>query len=105
MKNYVTPLAVIMAVCVLSASGQTLPGAPENNGLTPKTATLYINGTNAYSINNFHPESLSIDIANNGNMIVGWEDDGSDLQDIVSVWTLLGPNGALITPPTVVSNR
>src|SRR5437868_15049299 len=102
MRNYVTPLAVVVAVYALSASGQTLPGAPENNGLTPKTATLYINGTNAYSINNFHPESLSIDIANNGNMIVGWEDDGSDLQDIERVWTQIGSNCAHITPPTVV---
>lgn len=105
MKYAILLSAAVAAAIVLPGSAQTLPGAPENNGLTPKTATGFVNGTNSYSINNFGTESLSIDIANNGNMIVGWEDDGGGLQDIESVWTLLDSNGNLITSPTVVSNR
>ena len=66
----------------LSAAAQTLPGAPEDNGLTPTTATAYVNGTNLYAINNFGVESLSLDMARNGNVIIGWEDDGDGLNDI-----------------------
>jgi hypothetical protein len=99
-------LTAALTACALSAvAQQVLPGAPELNGLIPKTGTGYVNGTNAYSINNHGSEALSVDIANNGNVIVGWEDDGSGLADIESVWTLLDPLGQLITPPTVVSNR
>jgi hypothetical protein len=103
MKSLLIPLAAMVAAGALSASAQVLPGAPETNGLTPKTITGYVNGTN--TINNAGTESLSIDIASNGNLIIGWEDDGDGLSDIESVWTLLDPNGNLITPQTVVSNR
>ena len=52
------------------------PVRPRTNGLTPTTATAYVNGTNLYAINNFGMESLSLDMARNGNVIIGWEDDG-----------------------------
>lgn len=103
MKHLLLTLAVGIAASAISASAQTLPGTPEDNGLKPKTATSYINGTN--TLNNFSSEALSIDIANNGNLIFGWEDDGNGIDDTESMWTLADPNGNLITPPTVVSNR
>src|SRR5258706_9274569 len=104
MKHRLIPATVLMAACAWSALG-AVPTAPESNGLIPLTSTGFVNGTNQYSVNNFGPESLSIDIAKNGNAIVSWEDDGGGLDDIESVWTLIGPSGGLITPPTVVSNR
>jgi hypothetical protein len=103
MKRFLISIAAIMAVAVSSTTAQVLPGAPETNGVTPKTVTSYVNGTN--TINNFSSEALTIDIANNGNIIVGWEDDGDGIIDTESMWTLLDPNGNLITPQTVVSNR
>jgi hypothetical protein len=103
MKLLLFSAVAVMAAGTSLTTAQTLPGAPETNGVTPKTVTAYVNGTN--TINNLNTESLSIDIANNGNTIIGWEDDGDGLADIESVWTLLDPNGSLITPQTVVSNR
>src|SRR5258706_4959211 len=104
MKHRLIPATVLMAACAWSALG-AVPTAPESNGLIPLTSTGFVNGTNQYSVNNFGPESLSIDIAKNGNAIVSWEDDGDGLYVIESVWTLIGPSGGLITPPIVVSNR
>ena len=95
--------AAAAVACVFTASAQVLPGAPETNGVTPKTATAYVNGAN--TVNNLSTESLSIDLAGNGNLIVGWEDDGSDINSLLGVWTLLDPNGVMITPQTVMTNR
>ena len=43
-------------------------------------------------------------IAANGNVIIGWEDDGSGIADFESVWSLFDSNGNLLTPPTVITN-
>ena len=66
----------------------TEPGKPEDNGLAAKTATFYINTPD--TINNGNTESLGVAIANNGNVLVGWEDDGEALTDLEAVWTRAG---------------
>ena len=86
---------------VLPALSQA-PGAPDTNGLSPTTATFYINSTNG--INNGNTESLGIAIAKNGNVIVGWEDDGADIADIESVWTVFDSAGNWITPDTKIDS-
>ena len=78
-----------------------LPGTPENNGLSPKTETIFVNTPD--TVNNGNTESLGVAIADNGNVIVGWEDDHEDdlsLQYIAAAWTLYDSTGAPITPPT-----
>jgi hypothetical protein len=84
------------------AWGQAVPGAPQDNGLTPKTDTLYVNRKTLEidQINNGNTESLGVAIANGGNVIVGWEDDGDGLQDIEAVWTMYDSAGNSITPNT-----
>src|SRR5204863_7191711 len=76
MKNPLLLASAIMAGA-FTASSAALPGAPEANGLAPKTATLFVNGTN--NINNGTTEALGVGIAGNGNVLVGWEDDGPDI--------------------------
>jgi hypothetical protein len=61
--------------------------------VTPKTVTSYVNGTN--TINNSSSEALTVDIASNGNIIFGWEDDGDGITDTESMWTLVDPIGNL----------
>ncbi len=102
-----------LAACSLSLVAQTLPGTPEDNGLTPKTSTVYVNSTAEQPadytvINNGNTESLGVAIANSGNVLVGWEDDAEDsdatpLQDFEAVWTLFDSTGQSITPLTGVS--
>ena len=94
--------AVVTAAWVGSAVAQTLPGAPEDNGMAPKTGTIYVNSQEFVpeTINNTKTESLGVAVANNGNVIVGWEDDGSDLTDLEAVWTLYDSAGTSITPNT-----
>lgn len=90
-----------LAVAMASASpalGQTVKGTVEGNRLEARTSTFYVN-TSA-TLNNNKTESLGVAIANNGNVIIGWEDDGADLNDLESVWTLYSPGGGSITPDT-----
>lgn len=84
------------------AVAQQVPGAPEANGLTPKSDTIYINRKTAEidDINNGNTESLGVGIANGGNVIVGWEDDGDGVTDIEAVWTMFDSAGVSITPAT-----
>jgi len=93
-------------VCVASAVAQTAPGAPEDNGLTPKSATVYINRltTDIQTINNGGTKSLGVAIANGGNVIVGWEDDGDGVTDIEAVWTLYDSAGNALTPDTLCTS-
>ncbi|MBI2926530.1 MAG: hypothetical protein HYY24_12615 [Verrucomicrobia bacterium] len=77
------------------------PGKPEDNGLPPKTDTFYINTPD--TINNTKTESLGVAIANNGNVIIGWEDDGADLADLEAVWTLFNSSGTSLTPDTEIT--
>ncbi|MGC9329849.1 MAG: hypothetical protein ACP5I1_19595, partial [Candidatus Hinthialibacter sp.] len=80
-----------------------LPGLPEDNGLTPDTGRIFIN-TPPDLVNNGSTESLGVAIASNGNIIIGWEDDGNPpLDDLESVWTLFDSAGNWITPETEVS--
>jgi hypothetical protein len=100
MKTSLVP--IVLALGCVSALAQTPPGAPEANGLTPKTDTIFINRKTFEidQINNGNTESLGVAIASGGNVIVGWEDDGDGLQDIEAVWTLYDSAGQSITPPT-----
>lgn len=82
--------------------GELPPGKPENNGLAAKTDTFYINTPN--TINNNQTESLGVAIASNGNVIIGWEDDGDALTDLEAVWTLFDNAGNSITPLTTITS-
>src|SRR5258706_16056604 len=95
--------AIVAAAASFSpAWAQKLPGAPEDNGLTPKTDTIFINRQTAdiSTINNDGAESAGVAIANGGNVLVGWEDDGDALEDLEAVWTMFHSGGAWITPDT-----
>lgn len=95
-------LVVLSVLGSLAAWAQTTPGAPEDNGLTPKTSTIYVNRKTLEidQINNGNTESLGVAIANGGNVIVGWEDDGEGVTDLEAVWTLYDSAGVPVTPPT-----
>jgi hypothetical protein len=80
-----------------------LPGVPSENGLTPKTATIYINTPD--TINNGSTEALGVAIGHNGNVLVGWEDDGDEqITDLEAVWTVYSPSGVALTPLTQVTS-
>ncbi len=89
-----------------SAFSQTLPGKPEDNGVQPVSETVYVNTSD--TLNNGNTESLGIAIARNGNVIVGWEDDGPDETDALAylgaVWTIYDRDGKPVTPDTEVSS-
>jgi hypothetical protein len=109
MHSHVNILA-ILAACATTATAQQLPGTPEENGLTPKTGTIYVNSQadDSTIINNGKTESVGVAIANSGNVMVGWEDDAADseatpLLDLEAVWTLFDSSGGSITPLTGVN--
>ena len=84
--------------CASQAWGQQTPkGTPGANRLEPRTGTFYVNSTGENVINNNKLESLGVGIAANGNVLMAWEDDGSDLADIEAVWTMYSPAGGSIT--------
>src|SRR3954453_4855157 len=94
MKNQGKIIAGILFGCWAATMHAAAPGAPEDNGLTPKADTVYINvppdwHNNSTTDNTHNMESMGIAIANNGNIIVGWEDDGDGITDLEGVWTLL----------------
>src|SRR2546425_1023069 len=72
------------------------------SGLIPKTPTFYVNTNSA---NNYAAESHGVAIAANGNVLIGWEDDGTEIYDFEAAWTLFDGNGNMLTPPTVQTNR
>jgi hypothetical protein len=98
MKRYIKGQFLVLAALAASTATawtQTPPGAPEANGLTPKSATSYINSqaTDTSTINNGQTGNLGVAIVNGGNVVVGWEDDAIDplnmpLQNLKGVWTL-----------------
>ena len=92
----------ITAALVSSVVAQTVTGKPEDNKLTPATGTFYVNvppdPIPPNNLNNSNTKSLGIAIASNGNMIIGWEDDGDALTDFEAVWTLYDRNGTSISP-------
>lgn len=97
----------VAGLCLGSCSAlaqSTVAAAPEAGGIQPVTDTVFLNTQDGNSINNGGTESLGIAIARNGNVIVGWEDDGSDLNDLQATWTLLDGQGQpLISPVDIVS--
>lgn len=100
--NRLYAISVVITASAFSLGGQSLPGAPEENGLTPKTDTFYINSvaTDPEIRNNGNTESLGVAITSTGNVVVGWEDDGDELNDFASVWTLFDSAGQWLTPIT-----
>ena len=87
-----------------SLLGQAVPGAPENNGVQPTGDTVYVNTANGADINNSSTESIGIAIARNGNVVVGWEDDGGDLNDLQATWTLFNIQSQPVIEPTEIKS-
>src|SRR5262249_27673434 len=56
------------------------------------------------TFNNGETESLGVAIANNGNVLIGWEDDGSGLTDFEAVWTLYNGTGTLLTMDQTITS-
>ncbi|MBI2925802.1 MAG: CHRD domain-containing protein, partial [Verrucomicrobia bacterium] len=83
------------------------PGKPDENGMAARTATTYINTLD--TINNLNLEgSNGIGITSNGNVVIGWEDDGDTagpepLKYLAGVWTLLDGTAKSITPDTTIT--
>jgi hypothetical protein len=77
---------------------------PATNGFAAVTGTFYVN-TNAQWWNNYESEHPGVDIAANGNIMVGWENDGTAITSFDAVWTLYGPTGTPLISPTVQTNR
>jgi len=97
MKAHITSITVLAFALAQMATAQTKqPGNPEDNGLLPKTDTFYIN-VPPDNLNNGKVESLGVAIANNGNVIVGWEDDGDGVTDFEAVWMLFDPAGKTLS--------
>ncbi|MFM7804419.1 MAG: hypothetical protein ACKPGK_07980, partial [Verrucomicrobiota bacterium] len=90
------------AFVAAQAFGQALPGKPEDNGVNPVGETVYVNPSD--TINNSKTESLGVAIGRNGNVIVGWEDDGDALSDLEAVWTLFDRDSKPITPETTITS-
>ena len=88
----------------LGAMAQSVPGAPENNGVQPIGDTVYVNTANGADINNGSTESLGVAIARNGNVVVGWEDDGSDLTDFEAGWTLFNSQSQPLIDPVEIKS-
>ncbi len=102
MKIRLAILTMLAAVSLQPTRAQEIPGPPENSGLQARSGTLYLN--NLDTLNNFSTESLGVAIASDGNVLVGWEDDGDDLTDLEAVWTLLDPGANPITPITQITS-
>ena len=98
---YLVILTAGILLCPAVAPAQV--ATPQENGLIPKTDTIYINGPG--TVNNLSTESTGVAIAANGNVIVGWEDDGSTVfDDLEAVWTLFDGQGSWITPDTQITS-
>lgn len=104
MKSYkLIVLAALAAGSSIALAQSAAPGKPEENGVSPKSSTIFVN-LPADGPNNNKTESIGVAIASNGNVLVGWEDDGSDLTDNEAVWRLYGPNGTELTPSIAINS-
>ncbi|MEW6238016.1 MAG: hypothetical protein AB1656_21720 [Candidatus Omnitrophota bacterium] len=104
--SYSLMFFIVMGASMGYSQDVLLPGLPEENGLTPLSKTIYINVGGPDALNNGGTESLGVAIANNGNVIVGWEDDGDGpLKDLEAVWTMFDGAGQWITPETTVKGE
>lgn len=90
----------------LAGLAQVAPGAPEDNGVNPNGATIYVNSraTDPGISNNGNTESLGVAIGSSGNVIVGWEDDGDGIADREAQWTLYDSGGVLLIHPTLLTS-
>ncbi len=110
MKQKLLGVTIVAATCVWLSStmAQSVVGTPEENKLTPRTATFYVNvppeTTPPDNVNNNGSEALGVAIANSGNIIIGWEDDGENLTDWEAVWTMYNATGSPITPNTAITS-
>lgn len=106
MKRFIPIVTAVLAGIPTLGLAQTAPGAPEDNGLTPKSDTVYINRRTAEidAVNNDSSESIGVAITSSGNVVVGWEDDGDGIQDFEAVWTLFDSAGVSLTPNTTVNS-
>ena len=97
-----------LLVGTTAALAQTPPGVPEDSAVMPKTGTTYVNRKTfeITNINNGGTESLGVGIANNGNVIVGWEDDDPNegIHYLGAVWTMFDSAGVSMTPETEVTS-
>lgn len=84
------------------APAATKPGLAEANGLEPLGPTVYVNPGDTTQ-NNGKVESLGVGVIANGNVVVGWEDDGDGLTDQEAVWTVYSPAGVPQTPVTTLT--
>jgi hypothetical protein len=96
------PLAIFLASLATSACLAQNPGTPQDHGLVPQSRTFYAN-TNYY--NGGGTEAPGVAIAANGNVLLGWEDDGGGMYDFEAVWTLFDGIGNMLTPGTLQTNR
>lgn len=97
---------MLLSVCGIY-SDESVPGTPEENGLLPRTSTIYFTPGWPYNGNLRNP---GVAIARNGNVIVCWQDEVTaastdeedSLIDIGAGWTLLDSNGNFLTPSTPI---
>lgn len=92
-------LAALAAFGVSWSAAQGVPVAPDAANLSPKSPTTFINLPSI--LNNDNSESIGVAVGQNGNVMVGWEDDGDGLTDSEALWTLLDSTGAYLVPDTV----
>ncbi|MSU22054.1 MAG: hypothetical protein EXS30_11750 [Pedosphaera sp.] len=103
MKAHITSVLILSLALAQSAMAQNKPGNPEDNGLTPKTETSYVNSP-PDDMNNGKLESLGVSVSSNGNVIVGWEDDGDGITDFEAVWMLLDSVGKRINTDALIKS-
>jgi hypothetical protein len=108
MKAQVLTLLALTVTTPLCLA-QVTPGQPQDNGLTPRTATFDVNPSQVNG--NASTESTGVGVAANGNVIIGWEDDapneaGGDAAIFFwgAVWTMYDSSGARLTPVTTITN-
>ncbi|HXJ72219.1 MAG TPA: hypothetical protein VNM37_05185, partial [Candidatus Dormibacteraeota bacterium] len=108
-----TPAVFLTAIALNSLAIAPLvhagaPGAPEANGLIPRSATIYVNPADS-TINNNAVGSAGVAIANDGNVIIGWGDavQTSPLTLVGlqrGVWTIYDINGTSLTATQTVTS-
>lgn len=99
---FIMGLLISLPYAALAQDGPPIPILPEEtNFLAPVADTIYVNTPD--TINNGSTESLGVAITSNGDVVVGWEDDGDGLTDLEAVWTLFDNQGNHITPDTTIT--
>ena len=98
-------IAVFITMAAAAWTCQANPVTPAQNGFAAVSSTFYVN-TNAAFLNLANStEHPGVDINSAGNIIFGWENDGSSITDFEAVWTLTDPTGTSLIAPTVQTNR